>query len=130
MILARWKTAAYKDSSELRNLAEVMEGIEASTTLTTEEDFRPQKANIKRGSTREKMWEADVGKEWLSTQHQAIGKQVTGDPLENATRNTTRPWWVALETTKELEVCLKKLDRGVSRKRRHWANQQKAEVNK
>ena len=31
---------------------------------------------------------------------------------------------------KELEDCLKKLDRGVSRKRRNWATQQKAEVNK
>ena len=31
---------------------------------------------------------------------------------------------------KELEDCLKKLDQGVLRKRRHWATQQKAEVNK
>ena len=31
---------------------------------------------------------------------------------------------------KELEDCLKKLDRGVSRKRRNWFTQQKAEVNK
>ena len=31
---------------------------------------------------------------------------------------------------KELEDCLKKLDHGVSRKRRNWATQQKAEVNK
>ena len=114
-----------------RKLAEVMEGMEASTTLTTEEDFRPQKANTKRGSTSGRMWEVDVGKEWLSTPHQAIGKQVTGDPLEkNATRNTARPWWVALETLKELEDCLKKVDRGESRKRRHSTTQQKAEVNK
>ena len=35
------------------------------------------------------------------------------------TRDTARPWWVALETMKELEDCLKKLDRGVSRKRRN-----------
>ena len=56
---------------------------------------------------------------------------MTSDPLEkNATRNTARPWWVALETMKELEDCLKKLDRGVSRKRRNWATQIKAEVNK
>ena len=45
-------------------------------------------------------------------------------------RNTARPWWVALETMKELEDCLKKFDQGVSRKRRNWATQQKAEVNK
>ena len=56
---------------------------------------------------------------------------MANDPLEkNATRNTARPWWVALETMKELEDCLKKLDQGVSRKRRNWATQQKAEVNK
>ena len=72
-----------------------------------------------------------IGRKWLSTQHQAIGKQVRCDPLErNATKNTARPWWIAPETTKELERCLKKFDRGVSRKRRHWATQQKAEVNK
>ena len=98
MILARWKTAAYKGSSapRTRNLAEVMERMEASMTLTTEEDFRHQKANTKRGSTSGQTWEVDVRKEWLSTQHQAIGKQVTGNPLEkNATRNTARPCWVA-----------------------------------
>ena len=107
-----------------------MKGMEVSTYLTTEEEFRPQKANTKRGSTSVQTWEVDVGKERLSIQHQATGKQVASDPLErNATRNTARPWWVALETMKELEVCLKKLDRGVSRKRRHWATQQKAEVN-
>ena len=46
------------------------------------------------------------------------------------TRNTTRSWWIALDTMKELENCLQKLERGVSRKRRKWAKQQKAEVNK
>ena len=56
---------------------------------------------------------------------------MTCNPLErNGTRNNVRPWWIAVETTKELEGCLKKLDRGVSRKRRHCATQQKAEVNK
>ena len=72
-----------------------------------------------------------MGREWISSEHQVVGKQVFINPLEkNATRNTARPWWVALETMKELEDCLKKLDQGVSRKRRNWATQQKAEVNK
>ena len=72
-----------------------------------------------------------MGREWISSKHQAVGKQVSNDPLEkNATRNSARPWWVALETMKELEDCLKKLDQGVPRKRRNWATQQKAEVNK
>ena len=108
-----------------------MKGMEVSTYSTTEEDYRPQKAKTKRGSTSGKTWEVDAGKEWLSIQHQATGKQVAIDPLErNATRKTARPWWVALETMKDLENCLKKLDRGVFRKRRHWATQQKSEVNK
>ena len=131
MILARWKTAAYKDSSAPRKLAEVMKGMEVSTYSTAEEDFRPQKANTKRGSTSGQTREVDVGKEWLSTQHQGAGKKVATDPLEKkATRNTARPCWVALETMKDLEDCLKKLDRGLSRKRRHWATQQPAEINK
>ena len=37
---------------------------------------------------------------------------------------------MALETLKEMQDCLKKLDSGVARKRRNWATQQKAEVNK
>ena len=50
------------------------------------------------------------------------------DPLESgATRNTARPWWTALETLKELESCL---DRRISRKRRNWATQQRAKLNK
>ena len=130
MILARWKTAAYKSSSEPRRLAEVVKEIEVSTSLVTEEDFKPQKAGSKKGSTNGQILEVDVGKEWISSEHQAIGKQVTNDPLEkNATRNTAQTCWVALETMKELEDCLKKLDHGVSRKRRNWATQQKAEVN-
>ena len=131
-IPARWKTAAFKCSSAPRKLAEAMKGMEVSTSSTTEEDFRPKKANTKRGSTSGQTWEVDVGKEWLSTEHQAAaGKQMASNPLErNATRNTARPGWVAPETMKELEDCLKKLDRGISRKRRHWATQQKAEINK
>ena len=126
MILTRWKTTAYKGGSEPRTLAEVMKEVEVSTSLATEEDFRPQKANTKRCSTSGLTWEVDVGKEWISSEHQATGKQVTSDLLEtNATRNTARPWWVTLETMKELEDCLKKLDRGVFRKRRNWATQQK-----
>ena len=103
----------------------------ASTSLVTEEDFKPQKAGSKNGSTSRQTWEVDVGREWISSELQAVGKQVSNDPLEkNATRNTVRPWWVPLETMKELEDSLKKLDQGVSRKRRNWATQQKAEVNK
>ena len=124
MILARGKTAAYKSSSAPRMLAKVLWEMEASTNPGAKEDFKPQKANAKRGSTSGQTWEMDFRKEWLSMQHQAIGKQVTCDPLErNASIKTARPWWIALETTKELASCLKTLDRGVSRKLRHWATQ-------
>ena len=120
-----------KGSSEPRKLAEVEKEMEVSTSLATEEDFRSQKTNTKRGSTSKQMWEVDLSKEWISSEHQATGKQVTSDPHEKSkTRNTIRPWWVTLETMKELEDCLKKLDHGVSRKRRNWATQQKAESNK
>ena len=130
MVLARWKTAAYKGSFEPRKMAEVEKEMEVSTSLATEGDFRPQKTNTKNGSTSRQMWEVDVGKEWISSEHQATGKQVISEPLEKSkTRKTARPWWVALETMKELENCLKKLDHGVSRKRRNWATQQKAEIN-
>ena len=77
------------------------------------------------------MWEVNVQKEWISNQHQDTGKQVTSDPIErDATKNTARPWWIALENTNELENCLKGLDREASRKRRNWPTQQRAEVNK
>ena len=131
MVLARWKTAAYKSSYEPRKLLDVEKEMEIPTSSTTEEDFKPQRIKMKRGSTSGQTWEVDVGKEWVSNEHQAIGKQVTSDPLEkNKTRNTARPWWVALETLQELGDCLKKLDSGVSRKRRNWATQQKAGINK
>ena len=131
MVLARWKTAAYKSSYEPRKLLDVEREMEIPTSSTTEEEFKPQRTKMKRGSTSGQTWEVDVGKEWVSNEHQATGKQVTSDPLEkHKTRNTSRPWWVALETLQEMEDCLKKLDSGVSRKRRNWATQQKADINK
>ena len=48
MILARWKTAAYKSSSEPRRLTEIVKEIEVSTSLVTEEDIKPQKSGSKR----------------------------------------------------------------------------------
>ena len=131
MVLARWKTAACKSSYEPRKLLEVEREMEVPTNSTTEEDFKPQRTKMKRGSTSRQTWEVDVGKEWVSNEHQATGKQVTSDLLEkNKTRNISRPWWVALETLKELEDCLRKFDSRVSRKRRYWATQQKTETNK
>ena len=110
MVLARCKTAAYKSSSELRRPLEVEREIEVSTSSTSEEDFKPQKINVKRGSTNGQTWEVDVGKEWISKAHQATGKRVTSDPLErNKTKNTSRTWWVALETLKEMGGLLEEV---------------------
>ena len=93
MVLARWKTAAYKSSYEPRKLLDIEKEMEDTTSSVTEENFKPQRRKMKRGSTSGQTWEVDVGKEWVSSEHQAIGKQVTSDPLEkNKTRNTSRPW--------------------------------------
>ena len=56
MILARSKTADYKRISALRKLAEALREVEASMTPETEEEFKPQKANAKRGSTSGQTW--------------------------------------------------------------------------
>ena len=130
MALARWKTTAYKGNSLIRNLVEVLIEMENATCPLTEENFKPQKANAKKGSISGQMWEVDIGKECISSRRQSIGKQVASDPLERGlTRNTARPWWIALVIAKELQSCLKKLDRGMTRKRRNWATQQSVEVN-
>ena len=94
----------------------------------TEEDFKQQRVKIKRGSTVEQTWDVDVGKEWVSSQHQSVGQQITSDPLEKGlTRNTARSWWIALDRMKELESCLKKLGREVSRKRRSWVTKNRCD---
>ena len=51
MVLARWKTAAYKSSYEPRKLLDVEREMKIPTSSTTEEDFKPQKTKMKRGST-------------------------------------------------------------------------------
>ena len=107
------------------------EGNESLDVLDNGGRLETSEGKNQKGFDDGQTWKVDVGKEWLSTQHQATGNQVASDPLErNATRNTARPCWVALDNMKDLEDCLKKLDRGVSRKRRHWATQQKAQINK
>ena len=59
MILARGKTAAYKSGSVPRGLTEVLREMEASTTPGTEDDFKPQKTNVMRGSTSGQTHEVD-----------------------------------------------------------------------
>ena len=87
-VLARWKTAAYKSSYEPRKLLEVEREMEVPTNSTTEEDFKPQRTKMKRGSMSGQTWEVDFGKEWVSNEHQATGKQVTSDTLEKIKRGT------------------------------------------
>ena len=114
-----------------QKLADVLIEMETATTPGTEEVFKPEKVNAKRNSTSGKMWEVNLGKELISSRHQSIGKQVASDPLEkDLARKTARSWRIALDTAKQLESCLRKKDREVSRKRRNWDTQQRAEVNK
>ena len=131
MVLASWKTTIYKSNSMARKLADVLAEMENATTPGTEEDFKPQKVNAEKGYTSGQMWEVDIAEDWISSQHQRVGKQMASDPLEKElTRNNAHSWWIALDTTKELEGCLKNLDRGLSRKRRNRSTQHRAEVNK
>ena len=62
MVLARWKTAAYKSSYDPRKLLDVERAMEIPSSSTTEEDFKPQRTKMKRGSTSGQTWEVDVGK--------------------------------------------------------------------
>ena len=102
-VLARWKTTTYKGNSVTRKLAEILTEIENATFLGTEEDFKPQKANAKRGSISGQIWEVEIDKEWISSRHQVNGNQVASDPLERGlTRHTARPWWIALDIAKEI----------------------------
>ena len=48
MVLARWKTAAYKSSYEPRKMLDVEREMEIPTSSTTEEDLKPQRTKMKR----------------------------------------------------------------------------------
>ena len=61
LVLARWRTTAYKDNLETRKLAEVL----IETSPGTENDFKPQKANAKKSSTSGQKIKVDIGKEWI-----------------------------------------------------------------
>ena len=72
MVVARCKTAAYKSNTELRRPLEVEKEMEVPTNLTSEEDFRPQKTNVRRSST-----SGQHGK-WMSAKN---GSQKSTRPL-------------------------------------------------
>ena len=76
MVLARWKTAAYKSSYEPRKLLDVEKETEIPTSATTEEDFQPQRIKMKRGSTSGQTWEVDVGKEWVSSEQAILLRRI------------------------------------------------------
>ena len=70
-----------------------------------------------------------MGFEW-TPERQATNHKWSLESIEKGlTTNTTRSWWIDLDTMRELENCLKKLHRCLARKRRSWAKQQKSEVN-
>ena len=77
IVLARWKTTTYKGNSGTRKLAEILIEMENVTSPGTEEEFKTQKANAKKGSISGQMWEKHIGKDWTSNRHQGIEKQIT-----------------------------------------------------
>ena len=50
-----------------RKLADVLTEMETATIPGTEEHFKPRKVNASKGSTSGKMWEMEIGKEWISS---------------------------------------------------------------
>ena len=131
MVLARLKRASNRDNSNSRKLKEMMADMESRPVPLAQQHFRPQRVETKRRSTSGQTWEVDVRIEWVSSQQKSVGQQITSNRLEKSlTKNTASSWWISLVTIKEWENCLKKLDRGVSTKRRSWPTQQNAEMNK
>ena len=84
MVSTRWKTAAYRDNSTSRKLAEVMADLESASDPVTEEDFKPQRKKIKRRSTSGQTWEVDVGKHWVSSQPERWTTNREQSPSENS----------------------------------------------
>ena len=80
MALARRKTTACKGNSVIRKLPEVLIETENATRPGTEDDFKPQTANAKKGSICGQISESAIGKEWIWSRNQGIGKQVASDP--------------------------------------------------
>ena len=99
MVLARWKTAAYKGNSEPRKFAEVEKEMKVSTSLATEEDVRPQKTNTKRGSTSGQMWELDQkARSWSVPQASQLDYQTKGRDQQVRTGEPTETNLAALTT--------------------------------
>ena len=61
MVLAKRRAAAYRDNSKFRKLAEVLAHMESASGPVTEDDFKPQRLKIKRGSNNGQTMEVDVG---------------------------------------------------------------------
>ena len=65
--------------------------IKAAPGPVTEGDFKSQRVKLKRGSTSGQLWEVDVRKERVSSEHQSFRQQITNDlvsPLRRDSRGT------------------------------------------
>ena len=65
--------------------------IKGAPGPVTEGDFRAQRVKLKRCSTSLQLWEVDVRKEWVSSEHQSVRQQITNDhvsPLRRDSRGT------------------------------------------
>ena len=65
--------------------------IKAAPGPVTEGDFKAQGVKLKRSSTSGQLWEVDVRKEWVSSEHQSVKQQIKNDhvsPLRRDSRGT------------------------------------------
>ena len=113
MVLSIWKTAAYRGNSTSRKLMDVAADVEdrPDPEPVTEKVFRSQRVKIKRECTSGQTWEVEVNADWMSSQHQHVGQQITNCTLvRNLTRSSARSGWMALDTINLLESYLIRLE--------------------
>ena len=77
MVLARWWTAANRDNLSSRKLVEVMADLEGASGPVTEDDFKPQPAEVDERIHQKTDMTEEVGMKRFSSQHQSFGQQIT-----------------------------------------------------
>ena len=57
--------------------------MEAAPGPVTEGDFKAQRVKLKRCSKGVQLWEVDVRKEWVLSEHQSVRQQINNDHVIN-----------------------------------------------
>ena len=68
-----------------------MVDTKAAPDPVTEGDFKAQRVKLKNGSTSGQLWEVDVRKAWVLSEHQSVRQQITNDyvsPLRRDSQGT------------------------------------------